>query len=331
MSKKTKKIVCIGGGTGVSMILSGLKKYPVDLTAIVTMFDSGGSSGKLRRELGVLPIGDIRQSLISTADNTDLAQIFNYRDAGESMGNYLIIEEERKNKSLEKAIRNWKKKLRAKADIIPVVLKESDIVVLLKNNKKIKEEENIINCRYLSKIGIKKLFLEPEVNANPRAVSAIKDADLIIIGPGKFYTSLIPNLLVRGITEAIRSSKAKKIFVCNLMTQLGNTDNLGVENFVDILEEYLGENKINHVIFNTGKLSPLLLKVVRKSFPGADLVKYGEGLLKNKKFIGKNVLNRKIRKLNPADILVRGANQRTQVLHDSQKLAKIILNICKQK
>lgn len=329
MSKKSKKIVCFGGGTGVSVVLSGLKRYPVDLTAIVTMFDSGGSSGKLRRELGILPLGDIRQSITSTASDVVLINFFNYRDEGESMGNYLIAEEERKTGDIEKAINRWRKRLKAKANIIPVTLKKADVVAVLKNNKRIKEEEKIINCPAISKVGVKRLFLKPEVKANPRAISAIKKADVIIIAPGKFYTSILPIFLVKGISEAVRKSRARKIFVCNLMTQVGNTDGFGVEDFLTILEKYLGKSVIDYVIFNTGKLSTNQVQEVRKVFPEADFIGYDKNLLKMNNFIGADVIDRNIQKLNPADILVKGANKRTMILHQPDKLAKIILNLCR--
>lgn len=335
MSKKLRKIVCLGGGTGMSVVLSDLKKYPVDLAAIVTMFDNGGSSGKLRKELGILPVGDIRQCLVSLSDDNTLTNLFHYRFgqgilSGHNSGNLLIAATIKMTGSLEKAIDKISKILNIKDKIFPVTLEKADIKAILKNNKKISSEENIINYRYLSKIGIKELFLEPKVKANPKAVSAIKNADLIIIGPGKFYTSVISNFLVKGIREAISKSRAKKVFICNLMTQVGNTDNFNVKDFLSILGRYLGEGTIDYVIFNTGRLSPALLKEVKKSFPKAGFIKYDKNLSKNKNFIGRDLLDHQIRKLDPADVFIRGANQRTTVLHDSKKLAKIILKLCRR-
>ncbi len=331
-SEKNRKIVCIGGGTGVSVVLSGLKKYPVDLTAIVTMFDNGGSSGKLRQEMGILPMGDVRQCLITLASENPLVDLFHYRFdqtgfKGHNLGNLLIAATERMTGSLEQAIDRLGKVLGIKGKIYPVTLDSANIKALLNNNEEIEGEEEIINCQQVSKVGIKDLFLEPGVKANPRAVSAIKKSDLIIIGPGKLYTSLIPNLLTDGIADAIRQSKAKKVFICNLMTQVGNTDNLKVEDFVSILERYLGKNVIDHVIFNTGKLSLKTAKEIKKIFPGADFIKYDKNLLKNKKFIGEDIVNPYTRKLNSADSLVKGANQRTIVIHDSDKIAKILLKL----
>ena len=153
---------------------------------------------------------------------------------------------------------------------------------------------------------------------------------MIIIGPGKFYTSIIPNFLVDGIPEAVRESSAKKVLICNLMIQAGNTDNLKVEDFLRITEKYLGKETIDYVIFNTGRLSPVLMKKVRKVFPKADAVDYDKDLLKNKKFIGSDLLDHSIHKLNRNDIFVKGENRRTMVLHNSNKLAKTLLKLCKQ-
>ena len=336
MSKNclNKKIVCLGGGTGLSIVLSGLKKYSLDLTAIVTMFDSGGSSGKLMKELGILPLGDVRQCLVTLSSESDFANLFHYRFGkgtlkGHNFGNLLIAAATESTGGLDKAIDKISKILNIKGKVVPVTLDRADIIAILKNNKKIKEEEKIINCPYLSKVGVKKLFLEPEVKANPKAISAIQNADLIIIAPGKFYTSIIPLFLVKGISEAARKSPAKKVFVCNLMTQVGNTDGFSVIDFLTILEKYLGKDIIDYFIFNTGKLSVNQVKEAREVFPKADFIKYDKSLLTRKNFIGADVIDRQIRKLNPADILVKGANKRTMILHEPNKLAKVIINLCR--
>ena len=337
MSKNclNKKIVCLGGGTGLSIVLSGLKKYSLDLTAIVTMFDSGGSSGKLRKELGILPLGDVRQCLVTLSSESDFANLFHYRFGkgtlkGHNFGNLLIAAAIGNSGSLDKAIDKISKILNIKGKVVPVTLEKADIIAILKNNKKIKEEEKIINCPYLSKVGVKKLFLTPKVKANPKAILAIKKADLIIIAPGKFYTSILPIFLVKGIPETVRQSRAKKVFVCNLMTQVGNTDDFSVIDFLTILEKYLGKDVIDYVIFNTGKLSANQIKEFRKVFPKADFIKYDESLLKRQNFIGVDVIDRNIRKLDPADILVKGANKRTMILHQPSKLAKVILKLCRR-
>lgn len=335
MSKRRKKVVCIGGGTGLPIVLSELKKHPLDLSAIVTMFDSGGSTGKLKKELKILPVGDIRQCLLSLSQKDILFDFFNHRFdkgslKGHNLGNLLIAGLIGIYGNLEEAINKISKILKIKGKVIPVTLEKAEIEAILKNNKRIRGEEEIINSKELSKTGLKKLVLIPKVKANPKAVTVLKSADIIILGPGKFYTSLISNLLPLGIVEAIKKSSARKIFICNLRTQTGNTDNFKVEDFVNILERYLGENIINCVIFNTGKLPNNLLKIVKKVFPKTDFVGYNKKLLTNKRFIGVNIINSKTRELNPADVLVNGNNQRTMVIHDAKKLAKIILKLCKQ-
>lgn len=331
MKNKIKKIVCIGGGTGVSMVLSGLKNYPLELSGVVTMFDSGGSSGLLRKEFNILPPGDLRMSLFSTSKNEKLVRLLSFRFKkgsfkGHNLGNLLFVAAEDETGDFNKAVNELSDILNTTAKVLPVTLQNAKIKALLKNNKLICEEENIINCK-LSKVGIKRLFLSPKVKANPEALSVIKESDLIIIGPGKLYTSVIPNLLVKGISEAIRKSKGKKVFICNLMTQEGNTDNFSVEDFVKTIEKYLGEEVLDYVIFNTGKLKQNLLKKIKKFSPRAEFVSYNRQLFKNKNFIGKNLLDNRIRKLNPADTLVKGANQRTIVFHDSDKLAKILFKL----
>ena len=342
MSKNLKKtcpephrrIVCLGGGTGISMVLSGLLDFPCDLSAVVTMFDDGGSSGRLVREFHVLPPGDVRQCLIATAQNKKLIKDFTYRfknglKKGHSQGNLFILEAvKEKRGDWNKAIEKLTKDLNAKAKIWPVTLERAKNKAILRNKKQIIGEENIINSQDVSNIGLENLVLVPDVRANPKAISAIKKADLIIIGPGKFYTSLIPNFLVKGITEAIKKSKAKKIFICNLMTREGNTDRLKVEDYSGILGKYL-RGRPDLVLFNTGKLSGQLMKKVKKIFPRSEFVGYDKKLLSDKKFIGTDLLDNRIRELNPADVLVKGANQRTIVFHDSKKLAKIILKLCK--
>lgn len=325
----SKKIVCIGGGTGVSMVLSGLVDYPFDLAAVVTMFDDGGSSGRLAIEFHILPPGDIRQCLLATAKNEKLINDFKLRFAnGHSQGNFLIkkaLEEE--NGDWNKTVEKLAGDLNAKAKIWPVTLQKAKIKAILKDDREIIGEENIINSKDISGVGIEKLVLVPEVEANEKAISAIKEADLIVIGPGKFYTSIIPNFLVGGISQAVKESNAKKVFICNLMTQRGNIDKLKVEDYVNILEGYLG-TELDFVIYNTAKLEDELMAKVREVFPGSDFIDYGDDLLTDKKFIMGDFLDSQIRKLNPEDILVNGSNQRTIVFHDSKKLAKIISKLC---
>ena len=210
--KRNQKIVVIGGGTGTFVALSGLKKYEVDLSAIITMMDSGGSSGKLRDELGVLPPGDVRQCLVALAKSPKLLrEMFNYRFEegglkGHTFGNIFLSTLTKTTGSMKMAIEEVGKILRIHGRVIPVTYDKSDLCIELEDGTIIEGETHIDEVESREKRAkIIRAFLKPEAKANPDAVTAIKEADAIIIGPGDLYTSIIPNLLVKGISAAIKS------------------------------------------------------------------------------------------------------------------------------
>ena len=240
-----KNIVVIGGGTGTYTVLSGLKKYTPNLTAIVTMADDGGSSGELRDELGVLPPGDIRQCLVALSKSSKtMRQLLGYRFEsgklkGHSFGNIFLSALEKVTGSFSDALEEASQILNISGKIIPVTLQKTELCAKLKMGKIICGETNLQKTSFVNNLS--ELTLRPAVEINPEAVKAIKKASLIVIGPGNFYASLLPNLLVKGMKEAIRQSRAKKVFVCNLMTKKGHTDNFTVSDFVDVLETYLGK------------------------------------------------------------------------------------------
>ena len=203
-----KKIVVIGGGTGNFVVLQGLKKYPVDLTAIVSMADDGGSTGILRDELGVLPPGDVRQCLVALSDSSRLMRsLMNYRFengglGGHSFGNLLLSALEKVTGSFEKAVEEAGKILYIKGKVIPITTHQVRLKMVL-NNRKILEGEKEIYLSQEIDQGYKTIYLDPYPKVNPRVLEEIRNADLIVIGPGGLYTSLIPNLLVEGVCEAI--------------------------------------------------------------------------------------------------------------------------------
>ena len=226
-NEKKLKIVVVGGGTGTYVVLSGLKKYPVDLTAIITMMDSGGSSGRLRDELGVLPPGDVRQCLVALANSSKLLRdMFNYRFEegdlkGHTFGNIFLSTFVKTTGSMKKAIEEVGKILRIQGTVVPVTYANSDLCVEFEDGTIIEGETHIDEVEKMEKrTRIKRAFLKPSVAANPDAKEAIEKADVIVIGPGDLYTSIIPNLLVNGIKSAISNSKAKKIYVLNLIIVL---------------------------------------------------------------------------------------------------------------
>lgn len=263
--KSNKKIVIIGGGTGVFTVLSGLKKQFSDLTAIVTMADDGGSTGILREEFGILPPGDIRRALIalSASDNEILSGLFNYRFeegsglSGHSFGNLLITALERITGSFSKAIDEAGKILSVQGRVLPVTLKKISLLAELENGEIVKGEANIDIPKHDGRLKIKKVWLEPKTPINPAAKKAILSADAIILGPGDLYTSLIPNLLVRGVKESLRQARGKKIYFVNLMTKFGETHGFRASDFVSSIEKYLGKGVLDYVIINKTKPSAM--------------------------------------------------------------------------
>lgn len=323
--KSIKNIVVIGGGTGTFTVLSGLKKYPHNLTAIVSMADDGGSTGKLRDELGVLPPGDIRQCLVALSEaDMLLRDLFNYRfDGGDldgySFGNLFISVFEKITGDLNQALERVSDVLKIRGRVLPITLDKVWLKAKLENGTELNGENEINNSWLLSKFGIKKLFLKPQAKANPKAIQAILDADVVVFGPGNLYCSIVPNFLVGGIPEAIQKSRALKIYNCNLMTKHGHTDGFSVKSFSGVIENYLGENILNYIIFNNQKPSDLLLK--RYSSEGG-LVEPDNKILKDKRFIAANLVSPILYQQNPSDKL-----KRTLIRHDQDKLAKTIISL----
>jgi len=324
-----KKIVTIGGGTGSFVVLSGLKKYPVKLSAIVAMTDDGGSSGILRDELGILPPGDVRQCLVALArEDLLLRKLFTYRFnkgtfRGHNLGNLFMATLEKITGSFDQAVEKASRILNIRGEVIPVTLDKVWLRAELENGQILKGEDKINRSKLLSKFKVKKLFVVPKARANPKAILTIREADLIVIGPGNLYCSILPNFLIKGIPEAIRKSKARKIYNCNLMTKLGHTDGFKIEDFVNTIEKYLGKGVIDYVIFNTKRPAPEFLK--RYAEEGEEFVEFDKDTLKKKGFIGGNLINQKIYKRDPAEIFLK----RSLIRHHPDKLAKIIISLLK--
>lgn len=245
---KGAKIVAIGGGTGLSMLLKGIKKYTNNITAVVTVGDDGGSSGRLREELGILPPGDIRNCIAALADDEDLiTKLFQYRFRkgegieGHSFGNLFLTALCAITGNMVKAVKESSNVLNIRGVVLPATLDDMKLAAEFDDGTIVKGESNIPEEHKR----IKKLFTEPaNCKALPEVIAAIANADLIILGPGSLYTSVIPNLLVSGIVDAIMQSTAKKIYVCNIMTQPGETDNYSVASHVNALLSHANGRKI---------------------------------------------------------------------------------------
>lgn len=242
------RIVAVGGGTGLSMLLSGAKNITNNLTAIVSVGDDGGSSGRLREEMGILPPGDIRHCITALADDEDLVnKLFKYRFTngegleGHSFGNLFLTALYNITGDMVSAVRASSRVLSIRGRVLPATLDDMKLVAEMEDGRIIHGESTIPEAHGK----IKRLFTEPaNCKALPDVIQAIRDAELIILGPGSLYTSVIPNLLVKEISEEIIKSKAKKIYVCNIMTQPGETDNYTVSDHLKALIQHAGSNKI---------------------------------------------------------------------------------------
>ena len=248
------KIVAIGGGTGLSNLLRGLKDYSANLTAIVTVADDGGSTGRLRQEFGVIAPGDIRQCIAALAEAEPLmSRLFQYRFKegtgleGHSFGNLFIVAMSEVTGNFEAAVRETSRVLNVRGTILPSTLEDVTLSARTHQNEMVHGEHNI------SEKGgaIRDLYLNPPwAEAHPDSVRAILDADLVVIGPGSLYTSVLPNVLVDGIQKALAATSAMKVFVCNVATQHGETDGFTVLDHVDVIQRHAGQGVIHAVIAN---------------------------------------------------------------------------------
>ena len=259
--KQGPKIVAMGGGTGLSTLLRGLKEQTDHLTAIVTVADDGGSSGRLRRDLGVLPPGDFRQCIAALADSEPLmTSLFQYRFGegsgleGHSFGNLFIAAMAGVTGNFERALLESSRVLAVRGQILPSTLQNVTLCAETRNAEPPDNRlERVAGESAITHRGkpIERVYLEPEhVPAYPGVVRAILDADLIIAGPGSLYTSVLPNLLVEDLRHALASSKARKVYICNVATQPGETDDFSVEDHFEALVQHVGKGIFSTVIAN---------------------------------------------------------------------------------
>ncbi|PIR02006.1 MAG: hypothetical protein CO144_00370 [Candidatus Nealsonbacteria bacterium CG_4_9_14_3_um_filter_35_11] len=319
--KKNKNVVCLGGGNAMpKAVLTGFKKYPVKLSVICAMLDSGGSAGRLRKDYKIVSPGDIRRAFIALSNTSPvIEELFNHRfQTGKlkdhNFANLFITALELTTQNYEKTFQEFGKLLNININhqVIPSTLDNANLYAVLENGRIISGETNIDIPKHNGNLKIKKVFLRPKAKAYPKALQAIKTADLITIGPGDLYSSLAQILLTQGISEAICKSKAKKVYICNLMTKYGETNGFSVLDFSQEVEKYLG-GALDYVIYNNRRPSPKRLAAYKKKHPELlDLVKFDE-LLNKEKFIG-------------VDILTASGS----IIHDPNKLAKIILKTCRQ-
>lgn len=307
-----KNIVVLGGGTGQSVLLRGLKRFPFNITAVVSVSDDGKSSGKIRHELNLPAVGDIRSVLISLAETEDIVEkMINYRFKsngdldGHSLGNLLIAGITDIYGNLSNAVLQISKILNLKGEVLP--LTDDNVVLMgkMSDGSVIEGEHNIT----LSDKKIEKIYYKVNPKVNKSVIKRIKDADAIILSMGSVYTSIIPHLLCKEIIKAIDSSNAKIMYVCNVMTQPGETDGFTASDHINLLNSYLGKRKIDTVITNSKKISKKTQKIY-ETLEQKDLVEIDS----------KNI---NIEHINKPLIKV----ENDVIRHDNIKLALEIMNI----
>ena len=311
------KIVTIGGGTGLSVLLRGLKRYTSNITAVVTVMDDGGSSGRLRREMDMLPPGDIRNCLIALADDeSQMSKIFQHRFkngselGGHSLGNLIIAGVEQMEGSFDRAIEETSKLLNIRGRVIPSTLKNTNLVARLEGGEILTGESSLSDHPRR----IENIELEEEAPPYQPAIKEIKSADVIVIGPGSLFTSLIPNLLVNQIGKTIEDASGKKFYVTNIMTEPGETDGFSAIDHLEALGPHFNPSSLDYAVINVGKASQDILN--RYAREGAELVE--PDLVDDNKYGVKPLLD---------DLVdtVELEGKRT-IKHDHERLAKLILS-----
>jgi len=317
-----KKVVTLGGGTGNFTVLRGLKKYNLDLTAIVSMADDGGSTGILRDELGVLPPGDVRQCLVALSDSSKLMRnLMNYRFengslGGHNFGNLLLSALEKVTGSFEHSIEEVSKILSIKGKVLPITTNQVRLKMILDNNKTLHGEREIYLSTEIDN-GFRSLFLEPIPKVNPRAIDEIMNADLVIIGPGGLHSAIIPILLVEGVSKALRETKAEKVFVINLMNRKGQTTSFKATDHLKELRKFIGKDVFDSIVINNG-------------LPPGDLVEaYAQegnlvinDFVEDERVICTDLLSHELKERQNGDLL-----KRNLIRHDHKKLSQVLMGI----
>ena len=312
--ERGSNVVVIGGGTGLSVLLHGLKDYTSNITAIVTVADDGGSSGRLRQEFNVLPPGDIRNCLVALADAEPLmSKLFQFRFKegeylkGHSFGNLFITAMSKVTGDFEQAVKESSKVLAIRGKVIPSTLSRIKLVAEHQNGELTEGESKISE----KKTPIKKVFLEPkDCEATEAALESIREADIIILGPGSLYTSIIPNLLINGIYQEVSRSKVLKIYICNVMTQAGETDGYKASDHLKAIIHHTTPEIVNTCIINTARVPDKLLDKYKEE--SAEAVEPDRDVIRKMSYrvIGANIIDAK-----------------DFVRHDPHKLSRIIMNL----
>lgn len=322
-----KNITVIGGGTGTFVVLSGLKNYDYNLSAVITSMDSGGSTGKLRDQYGVLPPGDVRQCLVALSEASELwRKLFLYRFEkgdfkGHNFGNiFLTALEQVTAPHYQEVIDTASYILQTKGKVIPVTFDRVHLCAEYEDGETLISED-LIDSAFHKESRIKRAFLKPDASSNPNAVEAILSADYIIMGPGDLYTSIIPNLLVGGIEEAFAVTKAKVIMNVNLMTKRGQTPNYTAYDHVRDLERYMNR-KVDIVILNNKKISKEVEEYYHEYGEQEvfdDMSDYYDHKIQ---VLRSDIVADQVFTKSMSDVIVRSLQR-----HDPEKLAKVLTSV----
>ena len=307
-----KKLVVLGGGTGQSVLLKGLKQFPFDITAVVSVCDDGKSTGKIREEFNIPAVGDIRRVLIALSETEDIVErLVNYRFSskgdfnGHTVGNLILAALTDIGGNLSSGIKLISDILNMKGEVLPLTDECVTLMGEMEDGEVIEGEHHIT----LSPKKIKKVFYKEKAKANKEVLEKIKDADAIILSMGSLYTSIIPNLLCKDVVKAIDNSNAKIIYVCNVVTQPGETDNFKASDHVKLLNKYLGKRKVDILITNSEEIDPEIVKIYETQ--------------EQKDLVVVDSNNIKIEHINKPLIKV----ENNIIRHDNVKLALEIMNI----
>lgn len=326
----TLRVVTIGGGTGHFTLLSGLKEHPLDITAIVSMADDGGSTGVLRDEMGVLPPGDVRQCLAALASEETLTRdLFSYRFSdgpakGHSFGNLFLSALQKMSGSFGVAIEEAGRVLNIAGEVLPVTESDMRLVIELNDGSTLEGERYLDGHDRVRDVGVKGVALRSSVLANPKALQRIKEADVLIIGPGDLYGSTLPPLLVPAIATAVRESKAPLLYVTNLTNKRGQTDGFTADSYARTINQYLGAHCIDVVICNNEEPPPHLASRYELKEGGDMFVRcpHETNTPYSYEVVMRPLLRSEYVMLNPRDSL---HGTRSFIRHDPQKLANVIM------
>lgn len=325
MNKKGVKVVVIGGGSGVSVVLRGLKQFTDQITAIVTVADDGGSSGKLREDLGMLPPGDIRNCIVALSNAEPIMQqLMQYRFkegqfSGHSLGNMLIAGIADMQGGFEEALACVHNIFAVTGKVLPVSLEDITLYAQLNDGNTVRGESNIPNVTKWNNTQIARVYIEPaEAKALNASVNAILEADIVLIGPGSLYTSIIPNLLINDIKDALGKTKAKKVLSMNLMTQPGETDQMSFLDHVTALIDHVGVNIFDIILVNDKQISTAAKQKYAKE--NAQIIMFCEKQRTALKALGIEVIK--------GDYVEEYAGY---VRHDAIKFSQTLVNLVKTK